>query len=263
MTLALLLFYRVALPIRDFFRYELRSSSVAAAAPGVTSIEVGGRGLHRLHAVAGQFMLWRFLTPGRWWQAHPFSLSAMPDGRTLRLTAKAVGDFTQRARTTCSPGTRVMVEGPFGVLTSAAMRTDKALLIAGGIGITPLRALFEELARSIDVVLIYRAVAKREFVLREELEEIAARWGATLHLLPGDHNRREGTNLLSPAEPPLAACRHRRARRIRLRAAGDDGAVAREPCRAGSSGGPDPQRALRARRVSAGRPRDAQRGSKT
>lgn len=196
-TLALLLIYRVALPIRDFFRYQLTVKNIAAGEPAVTSIEVGGRGLHRLHAVAGQFMMWRFLTPGRWWQAHPFSLSAMPDGHTLRLTAKAVGDFTGRLAE-IKPGTRVMVEGPFGVLTSAAMRTEKALLIAGGIGITPLRALFEEMAGAIDVVLIYRALSKREFTLRDELEEIAAQRGATLHLLPGDHRRREGAKLLSP-----------------------------------------------------------------
>jgi predicted ferric reductase len=197
-TLAVLLVYRVALPIRDLRRYELTVRRVAAAGPGVTSIEVGGRRLERLHAVAGQFMLWRFLTPGRWWQTHPFSLSAAPDGRTLRLTVKAVGDFTGKLPQV-QPGTRVMVEGPFGVLTSAAMRTDKALLIAGGIGITPLRALFEELAPTTDVVLVYRAVSKRELALRAELEEIAERWGATLHLLPGDHRRREGAKLLSPA----------------------------------------------------------------
>jgi predicted ferric reductase len=197
-TLAVLLLFRVALPLRNFFRYELKVTRVAPAAPGVTSIEVGGRGLDRLHAVAGQFMVWRFLTPGRWWQAHPFSLSAMPDGRALRLTAKAVGDFTGELPA-LEPGTRVMVEGPFGVLISAAMRTRKALLIAGGIGITPLRALFEEMAGSTDVVLIYRVVSKREFVLRDELEEIAARWHATLHLLPGDHRRREGAKLLAPA----------------------------------------------------------------
>jgi predicted ferric reductase len=197
-TLALLLVYRVALPIRDFFRYELRVKSVSEAGRGVTSVEVGGRGLDRLQAVAGQFMLWRFLTPGRWWQAHPFSLSALPDGHTLRLSAKAVGDFTGKLPEV-QPGTRVMVEGPFGVLTSAAMRTEKALLIAGGIGITPLRALFEEMAGRVDVVLIYRVVSKREFVLREELEVIAARSGATLHLLPGDHRRREGAKLLSAA----------------------------------------------------------------
>jgi predicted ferric reductase len=197
-TLAVLLVFRVALPIRDFFRYELRVKSVSGAGGGATSVEVGGRGLDRLQAVAGQFMLWRFLTPGRWWQAHPFSLSALPDGHTLRLTAKAVGDFTGRLPEV-QPGTRVMVEGPFGVLTSAARRTEKALLIAGGIGITPLRALFEEMAGWVDVVLIYRVVSKREFVLRDELEEIAARSGATLHLLPGDHRRREGAKLLSPA----------------------------------------------------------------
>lgn len=196
-TLLILLLYRVALPLRSYFRHRLTVSSVTTPARGVTSIEVSGHDLDRLQAQPGQFMVWRFLTKGRWWQAHPFSLSAAPNDRRLRLTVKDVGDFTSRVGE-LQPGTKVAVEGPFGVLTSQAMRTEKAVLVAGGIGITPLRALFEELAGSVDVVLLYRAVSKRDLALRGELEAIAETPGATLHLLPGDHRRREGAKLLDP-----------------------------------------------------------------
>lgn len=196
LTLFVLLAYRVALPVRTFFRHRLTVSRVSSPIAGVTSIEVTGRDLPRLRAAPGQFMIWRFLTRGRWWQAHPFSLSAAPDGGSLRLTVKGVGDFT-KAIAGVKPGTKVAVEGPFGVLTSEAMVRDKALLIAGGIGVTPLRAIFEELAGRVDVVLLYRALSKREFALREELEAIAQAPGATLHLLAGDHRRREGAKLLS------------------------------------------------------------------
>ncbi len=201
-TLAILLAYRVILPVRDARRYGLTVKRVSSPAPGVTSIEVGGRRLSRMNAAAGQVMVWRFMTKGRWWQAHPFSLSAAPREDALRLTVKGVGDFSS-ALADLAPGTRVAAEGPFGVLTAEAMRTDKAVLIAGGIGITPLRALYEEMAGRIEVTLLYRAVSKREFALAEELQEIAARTGAGLHLLPGDHRRRQGAKLLEP--PALAA----------------------------------------------------------
>jgi ferredoxin-NADP reductase len=39
---------------------------------------------------AGQFLNWRFLTGPGWTRAHPYSLSAAPDGRSLRITVKAL-----------------------------------------------------------------------------------------------------------------------------------------------------------------------------
>ena len=92
----------------------------------------------------------------------------------------------------------MFAEGPFGVFTSAARRRPEIVLIAGGIGITPLRTLFEELSESADVTLIYRVVSRRDIIFEEELREIERRTGATLHLLIGDHRTRKGAALLSP-----------------------------------------------------------------
>jgi len=196
-TLLILLVYRVGLPLRSAMRHRLTVDSVTEEAPGVTTIEVTGHDLHELNAQAGQFMMWRFLTKGRWWQSHPFSLSEMPTGDTLRLTVKDVGDFSGELDS-LEPGTRVFAEGPFGVFTSAVRRRPEVVLIAGGIGITPLRALFEELSESASVTLIYRVVARDEVIFEEELEEIARRNGAAFHLLVGDHASRKGAKLLSP-----------------------------------------------------------------
>jgi predicted ferric reductase len=196
-TLAILLAYRVVRPMRNAFRYRLRVRSVRVEAPGVTSIEVTGRDLHALRAQAGQFMLWRFITKGRWWQSHPFSLSAIATGDSLRLTVKAVGDFSREIGK-LEPGTRVFVEGPFGVFTSEPRRRPDVVLIAGGIGITPLRALFEELSESAQVTLIYRVISRSDIIFEEELREIARRDGAALHLLIGDHRTRKGAALLGP-----------------------------------------------------------------
>src|SRR5205823_3432242 len=107
-------------------------------------VHLTGRDLRRVGTQAGQFFLWRFITRDRWWQAHPFSLSAAPDGQALRITVKALGDFTARLRE-IHPGTPVFAEGPYGTFTAARRRQPRAVLIAGGIGITPLRALLETL----------------------------------------------------------------------------------------------------------------------
>ena len=83
----------------------------------MVSLEIGGVRLDRLRARTGQFFTWRFLTRDHWWEAHPFSLSAAPDGRRLRITVKGLGDHTRSLRDV-GPGTRVIVEGPFGGFTT-------------------------------------------------------------------------------------------------------------------------------------------------
>src|SRR5919201_3883265 len=110
-TLGAVVLFRIALPLARAVRHRLQVERVVDEAPGVVSIEISGRRLDQLHARPGQFFLWRFLTPGRWWQAHPFSMSAAPDGRRLRITVKSSGDFTSGLRA-LRPGTRVLAEGP-------------------------------------------------------------------------------------------------------------------------------------------------------
>jgi len=92
-------------------------------------------------------------------------------------------------------GTRVLAEGPFGVFTGAVRRRAKVLLIAGGIGITPVRALVEELAG--DVVVLYRALAEHDLVFRSELDELARKRGFGLQYVVGDHATADGARLLS------------------------------------------------------------------
>jgi predicted ferric reductase len=179
----LLITYRIVMPVRAAFRHRLRVAGVEPEGPGVVSITLLGHHLHELRAQSGQFFRWRFLTPRGWWQAHPFSLSAPPHHRYLRITVKDLGDHSrdlQRIR----PGTRVFLEGPYGSFTPARRRRRRVLLIGGGVGITPIRALFDSLA-SPDVTLLVRANTPADVLFREELESIAAGTGATVHYLVG------------------------------------------------------------------------------
>ena len=76
-------------------------------------------------------------------------------------------------------------------------------LIAGGIGITPLRALLEALpGEPGDLTLIYRASSPRNVVFRDELETLARVRGARIHYLFGSR-RHDGHALSQPPSPPL------------------------------------------------------------
>jgi predicted ferric reductase len=186
---AAIAWYRFALPVRQAVRHKLRVEGVYREGRGVVSIIVTGRHLHELDAQPGQFFRWRFLTKDLWWTANPYSLSAAPNPHRLRITVKNFGEHSA-ALARLRPGTRVMAEGPYGAMTPARRRNRKVLLIAGGIGVTPLRALFEALpGRPADVTLLYRAGTDREIVFRDELTAIAAQRGARLHFVTGHRTR--------------------------------------------------------------------------
>jgi predicted ferric reductase len=197
-ALAALLAFRLGIPVARSLRHRLHVARVIQEAPDVVSVEIAGVGLDRLRVRPGQFFLWRFLTRDRWWEAHPFSLSAAPDGRRLRITVKGLGDFTTRLRG-LEPGTRVIAEGPFGTFTAAARRRPRVALIAGGVGITPIRALLEDIPGGPgDIDVVYRAPAADGFILRAELDELARRRGARLHYVLGDQLSPQALRRLVP-----------------------------------------------------------------
>jgi ferredoxin-NADP reductase/DMSO/TMAO reductase YedYZ heme-binding membrane subunit len=179
---AAVLWFRVLTPLRMNLRHGMRVHAVVPEAPGVVSLVIGGRRLSELAARPGQFFRWRFLAPGLWWTSSPYSLSAAPRPDLLRITVKAVGGHSA-ALAGLAPGTRIWAEGPYGALTSDRRTRQKVLLLAGGVGVTPLRALFESLpAGPGDLTLIYRASSSAGLALRGELEAIARDRGARLHL---------------------------------------------------------------------------------
>jgi predicted ferric reductase len=164
----------------------------------VVSVYVSGRDLDALPLRAGQYFVARFLTRDDWWRGHPFSISAAPNTAWLRLTIKDLGDYTTRLQA-LRPGTRVFLEGPYGALTGTRRTRRRVLLIAGGIGITPLRALLEELpgARG-DFTLLYRARTWDDIVFRDELETLAGLRGAAVHFLVGQRGHELTGDPLGP-----------------------------------------------------------------
>ena len=192
-TIVLIVWFRLLVPIWSTLYHRMKVAEVIRENEHVVTVRITGHRLDKLKARPGQFFVWRFLAKGHWWTAHPFSISELPDG-TLRITVKDLGDHSGHMDH-LQPGTRIIAEGPFGVFTSAVRTRNKVLLIAGGIGITPVRALAEELFG--DVVVIYRAMDEGEVIFRDELERITAKTGAKLLYVIGDHRTPEGARLLS------------------------------------------------------------------
>jgi len=167
--------YRFVRPAVLFARHRFRVAGVGAETDEVTSVMIEGDAMPGFRVEAGQFLIVRFLARGFWWEAHPFSVSNCPDGNGLRLSIKRVGDFTRRVPS-LKPGTPVLVDGPHGCFTSARCASSKVLLVAGGIGITPIRALAEEMIRDgRDVILVYAGRSLAGLAFKRELDTLSAR----------------------------------------------------------------------------------------
>ena len=178
-----ILVFRVGVPVLRNLRHRLVVTSVVRESDDTVSVYLTGRRLDRLPVEAGQFLSFRFLGRPGWTRANPFSLSAAPDGRSLRITIQAVGDGSA-ATFGLRPGTRVLVEGPYGRLGARARTRPKVALIGAGVGITPIRALAEGLdVRYGDCVVLHRYTTDRLF--GRELDLLARDRGLALLSLPG------------------------------------------------------------------------------
>ena len=183
LTAAAVLTWRVVMPLWVNLRHGLRVTSVVDEAPGVWSVYLTGRRLHLLRAEAGQFLSWRFLGRPGWTRANPYSLSSAPDGRSLRITVADAGDGSASVAS-LSPGTRVLVEGPYGRLTDRARTQHRLAFFGAGVGITPLRALAEGSSYAWgDAVLFQRYTDVPLF--RDELRVLSRERGLEVVELPG------------------------------------------------------------------------------
>ena len=109
---------------------------------------------------------------------HPFSLASSAerkDGR-IELAIRNLGDFTATLGS-IRIGRRVWLDGPYGAFTMDSA-DDLPVLIAGGIGVTPMMSMLRTLADRGDrrrVLLIYANRNWEDVTFREEHEDLAKR----------------------------------------------------------------------------------------
>lgn len=185
----LLLAYRVFLPIFASLEHQLVVTKVRYEANDVVSIEMQGRNLPALDVEGGQFFHWRFLAKGLWWHQHPFSVSAAPTRDTLRITIRALGRGTAQLMTV-KPGTRVMIEGPYGIFSDKSRTAAPLTLVGIGIGIAPIRAILEATETLPGwTTVILRAHTPSQLYLLREIQVLCQDRGAKLITLVGSRTQ--------------------------------------------------------------------------
>jgi predicted ferric reductase len=159
---------RYARPMVLYARYRFRVSKVTHEVSGVTSVYVTGRNLETFHYQAGQFAFWYFWQRGFRTQKHPFTISSSPSDPYLRLSAKAIGDYSAQLPE-LAKDTPVFINGPYGRFTTAVQAQPKRLFIAGGIGITPIRSMLGA-GRQPGDILLYSARTPTDLAFYKEIE---------------------------------------------------------------------------------------------
>jgi predicted ferric reductase len=199
LALGSIITFRFAEPLVSSLRHRLRVAAVTEIAPGVTTIQLDGHALRGLGASGGQFFIWRFWTPQTWWHSHPISLSAMPTESTARITIRELGAGS--ARLSAVPvGTRVSIEGPYGLFSEAARTSPKLAIIAAGIGVTPVRALLEHAAFAPgEATVLLRASTPEETYHWDEIRAIAEAKGAACYSMIG-HRPRRGDSWMAASD---------------------------------------------------------------
>lgn len=192
--------FRLWLPLYRSWRSQLRVKTVTPDGAHAVTIGMTGKRLSKLHAQAGQFFVWRFLDGPGWSRGHPISLSARPTNQQLTITAKVVGDGTERMAT-LSPNTRVMIEGPYGTLTGKQRQAQKLLLVGAGAGVAPLVSILQEQQYEVgEATLITRDSNEEEAVLAPAIATLRDTRGVRHVPLTGSRTRISSPWLPQPYE---------------------------------------------------------------
>jgi predicted ferric reductase len=152
----------------------------------VTEIVMEPMGIEKMEYLPGQFIFVSFKKGGVKSETHPFSISSAPHELQLRITVKALGDYTATLPN-LTVGATARIEGPFGSFSYQHVENKKHIWIAGGIGITP----FLNMARSLEVNpdagyvvdFYYSTRTKQEMIFLPELMAIAETYPA-LRIIP-------------------------------------------------------------------------------
>lgn len=171
-----------------YFKHRFYVSEIVRESHDTVSLYVRGKRIKDIRWEAGQFAFIHILSKELWWDVHPFSISCAPNGEYIRFTIKASGDFTRQIPDV-PLNTPVLLDMPHGEFTLALAKRKKLLFIAGGVGLTPLRAMIERAGTAYDSVLIFANKTAEDIILKSELEKFTSENKVpVIHVMSGDPN---------------------------------------------------------------------------
>lgn len=205
---------RIALPF-VLARRRFAVVVVAQSSYNVTTIELAPVGWGGFRHLPGQFAFLKLRGDGVRAQEHPFTIASAPalDGR-LSFSIKSVGDFTAAVRA-LKVGDTATVDGPYGRFSYRLRPPRDLVLIAGGIGITPMLGMLRTLAAeqsAVKIVLVWGNATDRDIAFGDELAGLSEKLNLTVHHVISRTNTRGPIarvdralleKLLTPVADPL------------------------------------------------------------
>ncbi len=167
-----LLLYRFLRPLYLFKKHHFVVDKVVEETPDTWSLYVTGKNLDKFYFNAGQYANINILAK-KMWYTHPFSFSSAYNGKFIRFTIKGLGDYTNKI-SGVAKGTRIVIDGPLGLFIRERAQKNKFLFIAGGIGITPIRAMIELISttQSNDMILLFGSRTEKDIAFKKEFDKI-------------------------------------------------------------------------------------------
>ena len=165
------LLYRFLRPIYLFMVHRFVIDSIVKETHDTWSIIITGRKMESFKFASGQYANLTIFTSGMRF-SHPFSFSSAYNGKYVRFTVKNLGDYTAKIQL-LKPGTHIVLDGPLGLFIQRKAIRELFLFIAGGIGVTPARAMLESLAHEgRNAVLLYSSRTEADIAFKNEFDQI-------------------------------------------------------------------------------------------
>ena len=165
--------YRELLARRFSALHDYQVADVREIAPGLTEITMVPLGRH-LSFKPGQFAMFSIEAKDGW-HRHPFTIASAPSESAIRITVKALGDWTGGIHELLRPGMPAVLGGPHGRFNHQKGGA-RQVWIAGGVGVTPflswLRGLPEHPVRG--KVDFFYASSESPIPYAEEIARITA-----------------------------------------------------------------------------------------
>lgn len=169
LTFGILIGYRFLRPAYLFFRHKFVIEQVIRENEDIYSVYISGQKMENYNFESGQYANLVFMQKNMWFH-HPFSYSNSYNGKNIRFSIKASGDFTSKIND-LQIGTRVWIDGPLGTFTLKKSTKNKYLFIAGGIGITPILSIIKSIEEKDGAVLLYSNKTEKDSIFNQELTE--------------------------------------------------------------------------------------------